>query len=212
MNFGYDGTGPPDHADLPLAPGAAGGPGGDHRQHRLSGLRRDPVRARIGGSKDRHPLVAAAPPLDPRWGGPIAAALAAAAQVRGLDRLLPKKRRPHHLGDHWSGALAHPRIGRLFLSFRRCVHRPRQGPERRGGTAGSDALHGPWTAFAAGATPPHGAGVLEVDGKAIELDAKPGPRPPARPVWVRRRDGARAEESALAWRCCSPSPVGSFST
>jgi thiol:disulfide interchange protein DsbD len=123
------------------------------------------------------PVVAAAPPLDPRWGGPIADALAAAPKPAGLTATYQRKGAVVTLAIAGSALSRTRGSDAYFYPFDDAFIDLDKGQSVEVGPEGLTLSMAPGPAFAAGATPAESAGVLEVDGKAIEVDAAPGAPP-----------------------------------
>jgi thiol:disulfide interchange protein DsbD len=124
------------------------------------------------------PVTAAPAPQDPKWGGPIAAALAAAPKPAGLAAVF----QPHPTGVALAvtGAVLKgaDMAGAYFFPFESTVidHAKPQAIER--GPQGLTLTLAPGYGFQGGKAPPSVAGVLSVGGKAYEITATPG-TPPA---------------------------------
>ncbi|HEY5072804.1 MAG TPA: protein-disulfide reductase DsbD domain-containing protein [Caulobacteraceae bacterium] len=124
------------------------------------------------------PIAAGAPRADPRWGPAIAADLAAAPKPGRLQAAFRRESGAVKLaitgaavsGARGSDAYFYPFDDKLIDQARP------QGVEL--GPRGLTLSLTPGAAFTGGADPSMARGVLEVDGKALEVDAGPGPPPP----------------------------------
>lgn len=125
------------------------------------------------------PVTAGPAPPDPKWGQPIAAALAAAPRPAGLTAAFERGGETLKLavtGAPLNGAAA---ADAYFFPFDGTVidHARPQAVER--GPEGLTLTLTPGVAFQAPQPPAAMAGVLSVDGKAYEISAVPGPLPAA---------------------------------
>lgn len=124
------------------------------------------------------PVTAAPAAEDPKWGAPIAAALAAAPKPAGLAAVF----QPHPTGVALAvtGAVLKgaDMAGAYFYPFESTVidHAKPQAIER--GSDGLTLTLSPGYAFQGGKAPPSVAGVLAVGDKAYEIAAAPGAPPP----------------------------------
>lgn len=123
------------------------------------------------------PITAGAAPPHPKWGQPIAAALAAAPRQAGLTAAFERSGEALKLavtGAPLKGAEA---AEAYFFPFDGTVidHAKPQAVER--GPEGLTLTLTPGVAFQAPAPPSALAGVLSVDGKAYEISAAPGALP-----------------------------------
>ena len=124
------------------------------------------------------PVTPASAPLDPKWGAPIAAALAAAPKPAGLAAVFQPR------GPAVALAITGPALkgadlaGAYFYPFESTVidHAKPQSIER--GPDGLTLTLTPGYAFQGGKAPASLGGVLAVGGKAYEITAAPGAPPP----------------------------------
>ena len=123
------------------------------------------------------PVIQAGASGDPRWGGPIAAALAAAPRPAGLTAVF--QARPAGVVLAVTGAALNGAdvAGGYFYPFDSTVidHARPQAIER--GAQGLTLTLTPGYAFQGGKTPAGLAGVLTVGASAYEIAATPGPPP-----------------------------------
>ena len=123
------------------------------------------------------PIVAGAPPADPRWGQVIADTLAAAPKPAGLAasfQTVGGRLKVAVAGAPLAGATAadaylYPYDGTLI------DHGKPEAIER--GPRGLTLTMTPGVAFTRGPAPSRASGVLTLDGKAYEITARPGPPP-----------------------------------
>jgi thiol:disulfide interchange protein DsbD len=151
------------------------------------------------------PVTAAPAPADPKWAGPIAAALAAAPKPAGLTAAFQTNATGHVLaiaGPPLKGADIHQAY--LYPYDPIAIDHAKPQAIDRGKTGLTFTLplapgysgrpDGPLKTF---------AGVLEVDGKTYEIDAAPGPPPPGAsglgpPVAPKGAEGAGGADLGLA--------------
>ena len=137
------------------------------------------------------PVVAGVPAADPRWGGAIARALAAAPKPAGLaatfqhagSRLDPRRRRAPLAGTADADAYFYPYDATLI------DHGKPELVER--GPRGLTLTMTPGTAFAKPPGPSLASGVLAVGGQAYEVTAAPGPPMAGRGAWSAGAPGRR---------------------
>ena len=121
--------------------------------------------------------VVAAPAPDPKWGGPVSAALVAAPKPANLTAAFTAQGEAISLAIVGAPLKGADMGGAYFFPFAGAVidHAKPQAIER--GPEGLTLTLAPGYAFKEGAAPKTLAGVLSLGGKAYEIDAAPGPAP-----------------------------------
>lgn len=124
------------------------------------------------------PVTAAPAPQDPRWGPPIAAALAAAPKPAGLAAVFQPRATGVALAVTGAALKGADMAGAYFYPFESTVidHAKPQAIER--GPDGLTLTLAPGYGFQGGKAPVSVAGVLAVGDKAYEVTATPGAPPP----------------------------------
>lgn len=124
------------------------------------------------------PVTAGPPPKDPEWGGPIEAALAAAPKPGDLAAAFVVEGGVLKLAVTGSALKSADMDGAYFFPFSGAVidHAKPQAVER--GPDGLTLAITPGYAFQQGEAPAALPGVIEVAGRAYEIDAAAGPLPP----------------------------------
>jgi len=125
------------------------------------------------------PITTGPAPADPKWGGPIGGALAAAPRPAGLTAAFERAQGALKLAVTGAALKGASAADAYFFPFDGTVidHAKPQAIER--GPEGLTLTLTPGAAFQAPAPPSAMAGVLSVDGKAYEISAGPGPLPAA---------------------------------
>jgi thiol:disulfide interchange protein/DsbC/DsbD-like thiol-disulfide interchange protein len=124
------------------------------------------------------PVTPASAPLDPKWGGPIAAALAAAPKPAGLAAVFQPRGPGVALAITGAALKGADLAGVYFYPFESTVidHAKPQPIER--GPDGLTLTLAPGYGFQGGKAPASVAGVLAVGAKTYEITASPGAPPP----------------------------------